>query len=147
MLEFDSFLGIKYVSLYLYFTHTDLESETQSESVFLFSKDIKSFKKQSHSISKDCHFYIILYGSSEGRMQIELVSGIQMNIRRKKIEDNIKKLITIMGMSSIMFLYSYVGNIRNGYRFHALIKTFLWLASPWQLPSHDGMGVGETIQS
>ena len=45
-------------------------------------------------------------------------------------------------MSSIMFLYSYVGNIRNWYRFHALIKTFLWLASPWQLPSHDGMGVG-----
>ena len=45
-------------------------------------------------------------------------------------------------MSSIMFLYSYVGNIRNRYRFHALIKTFLWLASPWQLPSHDGMGVG-----
>ena len=45
-------------------------------------------------------------------------------------------------MSSIMFLYSYVGNIRNRYRFHALIKTFLWLATPWQLPSHDGMGVG-----
>ena len=32
MLELDSFLGIKYASLYLYFTHTDLEPETQSES-------------------------------------------------------------------------------------------------------------------
>ena len=45
-------------------------------------------------------------------------------------------------MSSIMFLYSYVGNIRNWYRFHALMKTFLWLVSPWQPPSHGGMGVG-----
>ena len=30
MLEFDSFPGIKYVSLYLYFTLTDLDPETES---------------------------------------------------------------------------------------------------------------------
>ena len=51
--------------------------------------------------------------------------------KEKRLKIHIKMLIAIMGMSSIMFLHGYIGNIKNQNRFHALMKIFPWLASPW----------------
>lgn len=56
--------------------------------------------------------------------------NINVYNKKKRLKIHSKILITIMVMSSMMFLHGYIGNIKKQNKFHALMKIFPWLASP-----------------